>query len=83
MCDSSIFSGIREVGCLQVKVKASGMGKTVYGGRKRCENHLGVKEEGGSQIKNICVLYYFRRSGHRASGTRKLSLRPQDRALCF
>lgn len=77
------FSGIWKGGCLQVKVKASGVEKTVYGGRKRCENHLGVKEEGGSKLKNICVLYYSRRSGHRVSGTRKLSLRLQDRALCF
>lgn len=42
VCDSFIFSGIWEGGCPQEKVKASG--KTVYGGRKKCEKHLGVKE---------------------------------------
>lgn len=30
MCDSSIFPGKWEGGCLQVKVKASGLGKTIW-----------------------------------------------------
>lgn len=44
------FFGIWEAGNIQVKVKASGMGKTVFGERKRYKNHLGVKEESGSQL---------------------------------
>lgn len=33
--------------------------KTVYGEKKRCENHLGVNRKGGRRFKKVPVWCYF------------------------